>query len=185
MFLSTVIIQGCAVASLPNEPINFNNSSDHGLLVGSITFPSTHPKFSHYFFRLSNNSSAEFQIKREQEGQLDQGRTYVFIVERPAGKDEIPSIRLSRYNEMFGTYSQVTIGGFAIPYDIKKGEITYIGNICFNEYANKGELLVTYKNTNFEKDIRTLKIVQPKVNWTNVKNDMERKIEYNDKKARL
>ena len=78
----------------------------------------------------------------------------------------------------------VRTGGFSIPYEIKKGEITYIGNITFNDYAKKGEIVVGLNNK-FERDIEELKKLQPSVDWNNVNNDRNRKIEYNDKKARL
>jgi hypothetical protein len=164
--------------------MNFSKSSEKGLLVGSVTFPTDKPNFNGYFFRLTNNTSQEFQVNRNQTGQLDGGRTYLFVIERPVGVSEIPSVRLFHNSGMIaGQYDERT-GGFSIPYEIKKGEITYIGNIIFNDYAKKGEIVVGLNNK-FERDIEELKKLQPSIDWNSAKNDENRKIEYNDKKARL
>ena len=185
ILVSTIIlVQSCAVASLPSEPMNFSKSSEKGLLVGSVTFPSNKPNFNGYFFRLTNNTSQEFQVNRNQSGQLDGGRTYLFAIERPVGTSEIPSVRLFHNSGMIAAQYDVRTGGFSIPYEIKKGEITYIGNITFNDYAKKGDTVVALNN-NFEKDIEALKKLQPTIDWTRAKNDQKRKIEYNNKKARL
>jgi hypothetical protein len=183
--VSTIIlVQSCAVASLPSEPMNFTKSSEKGLLVGSVTFPTNKPNFNGYFFRLTNNTSQEFQVNRNQSGQLDGGRTYLFAIERPVGVSEIPSVRLFHNSGMIAGQYDVRTGGFSIPYEIKKGEITYIGNITFNDYAKKGDTVVALNN-NFEKDIEALKKLQPTIDWNSAKNDQNRKIEYNNKKARL
>lgn len=185
LFIATItFFQSCAVAALSTEPMSFNKSSEKGLLVGSVTFPTSSPKFNGYFFRLTNNTSQEFQINRNQSGQLDAGKTYLFAIERPVGVSEIPSVRLFHNSGMIAGQYDVRIGGFSIPYEIKKGEVTYIGNINFNDYAEKGQVVVTYKN-NFERDINELKKLQPSLDLSDVKNDETRKIEYNDKKARL
>lgn len=184
IFSIFILVQSCAVASLPSEPMNFSKTSEKGLLVGSVTFPNDKPNFNGYFFRLTNNTSQEFQINRKQGGQLDEGKTYLFIIERPVGVSEIPSVRLFHNSIIIAGQYDIKTGGFSIPYEIKKGEITYIGNVTFNDYAKKGDLVVGLNNK-FERDIKELKKLQPSIDWNNVKNDESRKIEYNDKKARL
>lgn len=184
LFSILILVQSCAVASLPSEPMNFSKSSEKGLLVGSVTFPTNKPNFNGYFFRLTNNTSQEFQIDRNQSGQLDEGRTYLFAIERAVGVSEIPSVRLFHNSVMIAGQYDVRTGGFSIPYEIKKGEITYIGNITFNDYAKKGDSVVGLNNK-FERDIEELKRLQPSIDWNNVKNEENKKIEYNNKKARL
>lgn len=184
LFSTIILVQSCAVASLPSQPMSFSKSSEKGLLVGSVTFPTNVPNFNGYFFRLTNNTSQEFQINRNESGQLDEGRTYLFVIERPVGVSEIPSVRLFHNSGMIAGQYDVRTGGFSIPYEIKKGEITYIGNITFNDYAKKGDVVVGLNNK-FERDIEELKKLQPSIDWSTVQNDKNRKIEYNDKKARL
>lgn len=183
-FIAIATFQSCAVSALPTEPSKFDKSSDKGLLVGSVTFPTTKPNFNGYFFRLTNNTSQEFQINRDQPGQLDGGKTYLFAIERPVGKSEIPSVRLFHNSAFIAGQYDSRVGGFSIPYEIKKGEITYVGNLVFNDYAKKGDTIVKHQN-NFEKDINGLKKIQPSIDWDSAKNDETLKIEYNNKKARL
>lgn len=184
LFSSLVLVQSCAVASLTSEPLGFSKFSEKGLLVGSVTFPTDIPNFNGYFFRLTNNTSQEFQVNRSQSGQLDEGRTYLFAIERPVGSAEIPSVRLFNNSGMIAGQYDVRTGGFSIPYEIKKGEITYLGNITFNDYAKKGDTVVGLNNK-FERDIEALRKIQPALDWNSVKNDQTKKIEYNNKKARL
>lgn len=182
--LTITILQSCATIALPTEPMKFNATSEKGLLIGTVTFPTDKPNFSGYFFRLTNNTSDEFQINRSQPGQLDGGRTYLFALELIPGTYEIPSVRLFNNSGFVAGQYDVRTGGFSIPYTVEKGKTTYIGNINFNDYAKKGDVVVTLKN-NFEKDVAELKKVQPSLDLSEVQNDLNRKIEYNDKKARL
>jgi hypothetical protein len=175
ILLLSLFIKACAVSALPKGKLQFGESSQKGLLVGSVTFTSF-SKYDGYFFRLTNNSSDEFQVDRNLIGQLDRGTTHLFVIERPEGKNEIPSIRLFHNSAMIAGQYDSKIGGFSIPYEIKKGEITYIGNIVFDENAPKGEHAVTFRN-NFDRDLNELKKLQPDSPCTRVKNDLTRNIE--------
>ena len=183
LLVLSIFIKSCAVSAIPKGKLNFDKSSEKGLLVGSVTFTS-YSKFDGYFFRLTNNSSDEFQVNRNLIGQLDRGTTHMFIIERPEGKNELCSVRLFHNSGFIAAQYDLRIGGFSIPYEIKKGEITYVGNIIFDEDAKKGTNPITYKN-NFERDLIEFKKLQPEIDWTNVKNDENKKIEYNNRKARL
>lgn len=191
--------QSCAVAALSSEPMNFNRqTSQNGMLIGSITFPKEKAKFNGYFIRIAGKdidekkakkNSTEIQISPEQiwkmkhKGQLENGLTYLFAIERPEGKYEIPSIRLFTNSGIAILQRTDYSGSFSIPFDIKKGEITYVGNIIFNEYVEKNDTLVKYKN-NFERDIEAIKKIQPSVDWSKTINDLNRKIEYPNEKVK-
>ena len=191
LFSTIILVQSCAVSGLSSEPMSFQKeTTQNGLIIGSITFPKEKAKFNGYFFRLTGNTSKEFQIKPAQisklkhKGQIDGRKTYLFIIERPVGKYEIPSVRLFGNSGMIAMQSTKYVGGFSIPYEIKKGEITYIGNINFNEYAEKGEKIITLENK-YNRDIEALKKLKPSIDWNNIIYDENIKIEYNNKKARL
>ncbi|WP_395051927.1 hypothetical protein [Flavobacterium sp.] len=169
LFSTIILVQSCAVASLPSKPMNFTKSSENGLLVGSVTFPTNKPNFDGYFFKLQYNKSQEFEIDRNQIGQLDDGRTYLFAIKRPVGDFEISSVRLASISIFRAGNYEVKIGGFSIPYEIKKGEITYIGNIYFNDQDKRCDTVVKLNNK-FKRDIDALKTIQPSINWSNVKN---------------
>ena len=200
MLLSTIIlVQSCAVSALSIEPMNFRKeTAKNGLIIGSITFPKEKARFNQYFIRVSGidsdekiakKNSTEIQISPEQIwkmkhiGQLDNGLTYLFAIERPEGKYEIPSVRLFTNSGVPALQRANYSGSFSIPFDVKKGEITYVGNIVFNEYAGENDTLVSYRN-NYEKDINAIKNIQPSVDWSKAINDINRKIEYNNNKVK-
>lgn len=200
MLLSTIIlVQSCAVLPLPTEPMNFRKeTAKNGLIIGSITFPKEKARFNQYFIRISGidsdekiakKNSTEIQITPEQiwkvkhKGELDNGLTYLFAIERPEGKYEIPNVRLFTNGGAIALQRTNYSGSFSIPFDVKKGEITYVGNIVFNEYAGENDTLVSYRN-NYEKDINAIKKIQPSVDWSKAINDINRKIEYNDNKVK-
>jgi hypothetical protein len=194
-----ILIQSCAVSGLSIEPMNFQKeTAKNGLIVGSITFPKEKARFNSYFIRvtgtdsdekIAKKNSTEIQISPEQiwkmkhKGELDNGLTYLFAIERPEGEYEIPSIRLFSNSGFAALQRTDYSGSFSIPFDVKKGEIVYVGNIIFNEYANENDTLVLYRN-NFEKDINAMKKIQPSVNWSEAINDINRKIQYNSNKVK-
>ena len=193
LFLTIILVQSCAVSALSSEPMSFRKeTAQNGLIVGSITFPKEKAKFNGYFIRVSakdadekiaKKNSTEIQISPEQiwkmkhKGQLDNGLTYLFAIERPEGKYEISSIRLFTNSGIAALQRTNNLSSFSIPFDVNKGEITYVGNIIFNEYAGENDILFSYEN-NYERDINAIKIIQPTVDWSKAINDLDRKIEY-------
>lgn len=199
LFSIPILIQSCAVTGLPNEPMSFRKeTAKNGLLVGSISFPKEKARFNGYFIRVSaidadektaKKNSTEIQISPEQiwkmkhKGQLDNKTTYLFAIERPEGKYEISSIRLFSNSGIAALQRTNYTGSFSIPFDVKKGEITYVGTIVFDEYAGENDALVSYKN-NYQRDILAIKTLQPSVDWSKAINDTNRKIEYNNNKVK-
>lgn len=198
ILIAIVIIQSCAVPAMSSKLALFKmETSDNGLIIGSISFPKVTPRFSYYFIRIkgmdsdirvAEKNSTEIRISPsliwevEHNGQLDNGLTYIFAIERPVGVYEIPSIRLSKNNGPFGTSTGYS-HSFSIPFDVRKGEITYVGNIIFNEYAGGNDSLVMYRN-NFERDIEAIQKMQPTLDWSKATNDSSRKLEYNNNKVK-
>ncbi|MDR0227450.1 MAG: hypothetical protein LBI72_00035 [Flavobacteriaceae bacterium] len=199
LFLTIILVQSCAVTALSSEPMSFKKeTAQNGLIIGSITFPKEKARFNGYFIRVSakdidekvaRKNSTEIQInpkqiwKVEHKGQLDNGRTYLFAIERPEGEYEFSSIRLFTNSGIAALQRTDYSGSFSIPFDVKKGEITYVGNIIFNEFADTNNTQVSYKN-NYEKDINAMKTIQPTVDWSKAINDVNRRIEYNNNKVK-
>jgi hypothetical protein len=188
------IFNSCGVAtSIPYEPIQFDqNTSENGLIFGSITFPNEKAKFNGYFIQISNTNpdkkiaqknSTQIRfvpqqiIKMKHDGQLENGKTYLFVLERKAGNYEIPFLRL------FSNYGYSTrdtsISGFDLPFDLKKGEIKYIGNIQFDE-SMQSNIHPVQLNNNFKRDVEAIKNLQPSVNWSDAINDETIKIIYSE-----
>jgi hypothetical protein len=182
-FLSLFLLNSCAVSGVSSEPMNFQNgATENGLIIGSITFTNAKPRFNAYFIgfgslesdiKITRNNSKVIKIAPHQtvklvhSGELNEGRTYLFAFERPPGKYELSNIRLSSIG-YGGTVRDNFIDKFSIPFEVKKGEITYIGEIGLNEYASKGDSLVKLGD-NYRRDIDAIKIKQPNIDWESSK----------------
>lgn len=166
---------------LSEEPIRFHKSNtENGLIFGSITFPDVKTKFDGYLLWLSCKEDGKElwqacgkiylkpkMFKAKHKGELDGGKTYLFAIEKPPGQYSISGIRLIILKVGLGGTIEgpsTDIVGFTIPFDVKKGEITYIGNINIDEYALKTDLVMSIKDE-FQKDKNALKNLQKFVNW--------------------
>jgi hypothetical protein len=191
IILITSLCQSCAISALPSEPVAFTKeTAKKGLIIGTVTFPKEKARFQGYFFRvvLKGNDSKktkkktiEFKIIPEQIfkmkhcGEVDKGLTYLFAIERPEGDYEMSSIRLFKNNGFFT--QNYYINSFSIPFNVKKGEIVYVGNILFNEHMDKNDKTVKLVN-NFEKDIKVFQQFQPMTDWQTVIDRKEYIINY-------
>jgi hypothetical protein len=194
LILSSIfLVQSCAAPAMSSEPITFRpQGSQNGLIFGSMTFPREKAKFNGYFLGLSCKSidekiarknstelhfSPEQIIKMKHKGELDNGLTYLFVIERLEGDYEFSGIRLFSNSGIAVLQRNDYLNNFSIPFKVTKGEITYVGNINLNEYGSENEKVITYKN-NFEKDLAGIKKIQPYVYWDAAKNETTRDIIY-------
>lgn len=160
------------------------------MIISSVTFPKERGQFNAYCFMVRaisddkktvRKNSQEFIIRPEQifkikhQGETDGGLTYLFIMKRPEGQYVINNVRLVTMG--YGTSRSDNLEGFEIPVDVKKGEITYVGNIMFNEYAEVGEKIISLNNT-YERDIKLAQLLQPYVIWKMAINNLDRKVIY-------
>ncbi|QSW89422.1 hypothetical protein J0383_01095 [Flavobacterium endoglycinae] len=199
LFLS-VFISFCMVSTLTAQKMTYNpKKTDNGLIFGSITFPEEKAKFNGYFLLISYKSTdpkiarkyskevhfSPAQITRmRHKGDLDNGLTYLFAVEKPEGEYAISNIRLFTNSGIALLQRTDNVNGFLIPFKVNKGEILYVGNIVFNENAVKMsdkdvKTLVTYQN-NFEKDLAGIKKAEPFVYWDASKKDDSIQISYTE-----
>ncbi|MBB1139012.1 hypothetical protein [Myroides sp. WP-1] len=199
LFSTIILVQSCAVSGLSKKSMNFQEeTAQNGLLIGSITFPKEKAKFNGYLIgvtskdtdkKIARKKSTVIHISPEQiwkmkhKGELDNGLTYLFTLERPEGKYEISSLGLFTNSGFPALQRTDYLDGFSIPFDVKKGEITYVGNIIVNEHSKVKDIRVLYEN-NYEKDINALKTLQPAVDWNKAINDTSRKIEYDNTKVK-
>jgi hypothetical protein len=172
--------------TISNHPITFQpQKTSNGLIFGSLSFPKEKAKFNGYFLKVQcistdskiarkNSKEISFSpkqiFKMQHKGELDQGLTYLFQLELPEGEYEISGIRLFSNSGIAVLQRNDFMKGFSIPFTLKKGQIRYVGNINFDEYAEKDKQLITYKNE-FQKDFDAIKINQPYVFWNNPIND--------------
>jgi hypothetical protein len=153
------------IPSMPIDQMTFKpKETKNGLIFRSITFPKSKAKFNGYFLKLnyksndsklSKKNSTEIYFNPEQffrmkhNGELDNGLTYLFAIERPEGDYEFCGIRLFENNGIQILNREYNLEGFSIPFSVKKGEISYVGNVNFNENDFENEKAVSYNN-NFE-----------------------------------
>jgi hypothetical protein len=190
--LSTISIS--AQAQLDSNSLTFRpQGTTNGLIFGSVSFPKEKARFNGYHVyihcisavkKTERKNSTHIYISPEQifkmrhDGELDGGLTYLFALEIPDGDYEISTLGLFSNSGIAALQRTVGLSGFSIPFQVHQGEIKYIGNIIFNEYADKDDdRKVTYKN-NFRKDINRIKIAQSYVYWNNAVNDTLIKISY-------
>ncbi|WP_035644684.1 hypothetical protein [Flavobacterium sp. ASV13] len=185
LFLCAFI--SCGILSKATaQKLTFNpKTTANGLIFGSFTFPKEKARFNGYYMLISYKSTDPKLVRKyskevhfipaqitrmRHKGDLDGGLTYLFAVEKPEGEYAITNIRLFSNSGFQVLQKTSNINGFTIPFKVNKGEIQYIGNILFNEYAENGEPFVSYQN-NFEKDLAGIRVEEPYVFWDAAKND--------------
>lgn len=174
---------GCGSASTDKAPETFNASSQNGLAVGTITFESTAPKNDIYrFFYEAASGDKKFKSKNKGKitikgrndknesafsGDFASGQTYLFVIEREPG-----SYAFTQYNYLdhIGSNGMVSSSKeFAIPFEIKKGEITYIGELDYKDLAEKGSPRIFVADY-FARDLPEFKKKYPAINWERAVN---------------
>jgi hypothetical protein len=170
------LFQGCATKPLSARTDFDPATSENGLIIGSITFPTVEPRFTAYHPYLQgadNKNSVEFIVEPEttrmikHNGDINNGKTYLFAIERAPGSYDLNKIRVISKGYMNSTWGDEA-KGFSIPVDVKKGEIVYIGEVLFNEYASDPKTVIKIAD-NFERDLKGLKIKQPVIDWSKAK----------------
>ncbi|MGL2964790.1 hypothetical protein ACSVH2_13290 [Flavobacterium sp. RSB2_4_14] len=100
----------------------------------------------------------------EHYGELEGGKTYLFVMEKEPGKYDIPYLKFTIFKLFDAAPSFTSISNFSIPFQVNKGEITYIGEIKINEYAQNNERIITLEDK-FERDKNAMKNRFKMVNW--------------------
>ncbi|WP_333877843.1 hypothetical protein, partial [Flavobacterium sp.] len=152
--------------------------TENGLIFGTITFPEEKMRFDNYNFSVNFNTN-DTKLRRKYSnnlridptmfvgkhyGELDGGRTYLFVLEKPPGKYDIASLKFTIFKLFDASPSFTTVTGFSIPFQVNKGEITYVGNIKVNEYAINSERIIAIEDQ-YERDKNALKNLYKMVNW--------------------
>ncbi len=164
---------------LPEEPLRFHKDyTENGLIFGTITFPEIKMRFDNYSLYLNYNTDDK-KIHRKNSchikidptmlvgkhyGELEGGKTYLFVMEKAPGHYDITSLKLTIFKLFDASPTFTGVSGFTIPFDVTKGSITYIGEINVNEYATKDENVISLKDQ-FERDKTALKSKYIRVNW--------------------
>ncbi|MDV6168673.1 hypothetical protein R1T16_09575 [Flavobacterium sp. DG1-102-2] len=167
----------CGSASSDKAPEKFTSASENGLAVGTITFESATPKNDIYRFlyepqsddsKFVKKNDGKIEIKsrngkkRGFTGDFANGQSYVFVIERAPGK-----YAFNQHTVLtgLGSMGQVNYSKkYAVPFEIKKGEITYLGELSYNDLSEPGTpRIVVYDR--FDRDLNELKMKYPNIDW--------------------
>lgn len=169
---------GCGSAS-DKAPEKFTASPEKGLAVGTITFESKAPKNDIYRFfyepttddkKFIKKNDGKVMIKarngkneRAFNGDFAEGQSYVFVIEGEPGKYAFNQHTVLNH---IGSMGQVSYSKkYAIPFEIKKGEITYLGELSYNDLSEPGSPRVVVYDR-FDRDLNELKKKYPNVDWS-------------------
>lgn len=172
-----LLIIGCKSASSDKPVDSFAASSENGLAIGTITFEVTAPKNDIYRFLYepasddkkfikNNNGKVEIKArngnKRAFSGDFANGQTYMFVIERAPGK-----YNFNQHTVLDGLGSMGNVNfskKYGIPFEIKKGEITYLGELSYNDLAEPGApRIVLYDR--YDRDMAEFKKKYPNIDW--------------------
>ncbi len=168
----------CGSASSDKAPETFTAASENGLAVGTITFESTAPKNDIYRFlyepvsddkKFIKKNDGKIEIKardgkkRAFKGDFANGQTYIFVIERAPGKY---NFKQHTVLNGLGSMGHVNFSKeYGIPFEIKKGEITYLGELSYNDLSEPGSpRIVVYDR--FDRDLAELKKKYPAIDWS-------------------
>lgn len=169
----------CATPRMKVE--NFSASSEQGLIFGTISFPKEKPRFDGYFPSIIYTSDSKEEVKKnsnelhikpnltsgKHDGELLGGKTYLFVLNKEPGNYKIAGVRLALVG-VGGHVSGDIIKDFEIPFEVKKGEITYIGDISINEYAFGKDTIIKLSDK-FDRDLDAIKHRKSSIDWSAAK----------------
>ena len=183
LFIVMIGLAGCRTATSDKVPETFGPESQMGLAVGTITFEAEKPVNDIYrFFYEGTSADAKFNkrnagkvmIKARNEenekafsGDFANGHTYLFVIEAQPGTYAFTQFN---YLDRIGPTGMVSSSKtFAIPYEVKKGEITYVGELSYNDLSEPGSpRLVVYDR--YARDLEELAKKYPKIDWKKAVN---------------
>lgn len=181
-FLICLILASCATKNNNAAPENFTETSATGLAIGTITFEGDVPVNDIYRFfyegqgadkKFNKKNSGKITINGRTDGKstfngdFNNKKTYLFVIEAQPG-----SYAFTQYNYLdhLGSQGMVsTSDKFAIPFEVKAGKISYIGELSYVDKAVKGDpriFVADYLN----RDLPEFKKKYPNIVWENTEN---------------
>ena len=173
-----LLVISCKSASTDAMPATtYTPSPEKGVAIATITFEGDTPVNDIYrFFYNAQSGDKSFKKRnagkilisgRENKGKGFNGdfndkKSYLVVIEREPG-----SYAFTQYSYLdhLGSNGMVSSSKlFAIPFEIKKGEITYVGELDYKDVAEKGSARIFVADY-FSRDLQEFKKKYPSVNW--------------------
>ncbi|KOS06142.1 hypothetical protein AM493_08935 [Flavobacterium akiainvivens] len=182
VLLAVLALAGCASKNGNAAPETFTATSANGLAIGTITFEGDVPMNDIYRFfyegqtgdKKFNKQNADRIIingrtdgKSVFNGDFNNKKTYLFVLEVKPG-----SYAFTKYNHLdhLGPQGMVTESKpFGIPFEVKAGAITYIGEMSYVDKAAKGEPKIFVADY-FNRDLPEFKKKYPNIDWEKADN---------------
>lgn len=177
-----LLLIGCKATSTNTAPSTFNASSPKGLAVATITFEGDVPVNDIYRFfyeaqsgdkKFKKQNSGKIVIKGRENnesafnGDFNNQKSYLIVLEQDPG---MYAFTQYSFLDHIGPNGMVSDSDkFAIPFEVKKGEITYIGELSYVDRAQKGSPRIFVADY-FSRDLPEFKKKFPNLNWDSTVN---------------
>ena len=178
ILLTVVLFTSCSSSHTDKVPEKFDTNSQKGIAVGTLTFDADMPKNDIYRFFYEPVSTTDKKFIRKNKGKVmvkariknDRGfngdfndkKTYLFVIEADPGQYAFIDYAMLNHIGEMGTMSFSR--PFSIPFEVKKGEIAYIGELTYHQEAGQDEPKISVSD-NFDRDINELKTKFPAIDW--------------------
>jgi hypothetical protein len=175
--LLAVLVTACGSKQTTPTPVTLAPSPEKGLAIGTITFEGDVPSNDIYrFFYEATSGDKKFKKanagkiiisgrtdgKSTFNGDFNDKKTYLFIIEREPGTYAFNQYAYLDHLGPTGAVSSSKL--FAIPFEIKKGEITYMGELDYVDLIKKGDIRI-YVADYYKRDIPEFKKKFPQAEW--------------------
>jgi len=180
--LIALVLTACSSAWADKAPQTFTASSETGLAVGTITFEGDTPVNDIYRFFYNAQSGDKKFIKRNSgkivisgrenkaggfNGDFNDKKSYLVVIEKEPGTYAFTQYS---YLDHLGPTGMVSSSkNFTIPFEIKKGEITYFGEMAYKDMAEKGTPRIFVADY-YSRDLQELKKKYPNIDWDKAVN---------------
>jgi len=172
-----LLITACGSKQTTPVPATLAPSPEKGLAIGTITFEGDIPLNDIYrFFYEATSGDKKFKKanagkiiisgrtdgKSMFNGDFNNKKSYLFIIEREPGTY---AFNKYAYLDHLGPSGSVSSSKeFAIPFEIKKGEITYMGELDYVDLIKKGDIRIFVADY-YNRDLPEFKKKYPETDW--------------------
>jgi len=178
-----LLLTGCNSASTDAAKATaFTPSAEKGLAIATITFEGDTPVNDIYRF-LYNAQSGDKSFKKRNAGKIiingrpkngkgfngdfNDKRSYLVVIEREPGSYAFTQYTYLDHLGSNGIVSSSKL--FSIPFEIKKGEITYLGELDYKDVVERGTPRIFVADY-YTRDLPEFKKKYPAVNWDSAVN---------------
>ncbi|MFL9844776.1 hypothetical protein [Flavobacterium rhizosphaerae] len=180
--LVTLLLAACSSQNYTTSPDSLTTNPNTGIAVGTITFEGDIPVNDLYRFFYSP-ISGDKKFKKHNDGKIlingrndgksafngdfNDKKTYLIVIE---GKPGTYAFTKYNYLDHIGSNGMISNSkDFEIPFEVKKGGITYIGEFTYVDKAEPGSPRI-YVTDRMERDIKEFEKKYPDLDWDKVIN---------------